>query len=906
MAPWQGGKGGVSGWQAFNGDWRTQPEGGAAPAPQGKGGWQGQQAAQSAVVKPPATAASGAIVAASTNVSRSPPIVVGPCANNPTVSNIVKGSYTASGENHGKPVYKKDIAGGTVSVLIYFWDERDGPSFSGWWFGPKVGGDQVWAYSENKESLLPPPDNWKVPWDGNIDPSFKLQHGNVPQQSKPGSGSVVAGRMSHMVQPNNYMNERMRQQEEIKKKQEEREQQAMARQTELKNKREQEENKRKEQAAALAVRKAIQKVRTANPDNYDDLRAQLEEAQANNLEAMGDQAEKVSAEAEQALEHAQKRIDEIQEKRINDEKKKIEEEQKRKEDAEKIEQFVADSKSETSSLQDKVKEAEESAKQLDEAESESSPDKMFAAAEATEKSIESVTEEVQKARKSIIEKQKEFGDSEAIRKFRRDIVEMTTKLAQGVRSLEKLLVSVRSAREKAAGKAAALEKLGRRKIEFEKYDKDKDGKLSRKEVEAYCKAVLEYALPSEAMDSIVQKLEPVTYDKFRSLHQRSFIAKSEILAREARAEEEAKHKALQDKKDAVKAILTAGEEALKSAMASENDAEAKARPLIKESDLGADEIKEAANAVDELVASINTNLELYAEKLKQAKEACLESAELKDVEKKDVTRLDAQEAKIKARLTKINAATKLAREKAARKAFVEIDSKRADAVVAIRAKMTEDGKSAAQFYESISGGSTLSKEKFATFIKELPGMPALAEGLSDKLFEHIAGDATEIDQTRFSEMVRLYYKVVKATVLSDDHSIKSKTVRRLELGEVLEALEAPKKDEASGVSRVRCHAVQDDAEGWVTLAGNQGTAFLEPGGNFYSCVKETLLTDGLSVQDSKTVRRLAKGEVLEVLEFPKKDAAADVKRIKGKAKLDGAVGWTTVASSSGTAFLEPC
>merc|ERR1711879_43578 len=135
---------------------------------------------------------------------------------------------------------------------------------------------------------------------------------------------------------------------------------------------------------------------------------------------------------------------------------------------------------------------------------------------------------------------------------------------------------------------------------------------------------------------------------------------------------------------------------------------------------------------------------------------------------------------------------------------------------------------------------------------------------------------------------------------------KPKTVRRLELGEVLEALEAPKKDEASGVQRVRCHAVQDDAEGWVTLAGNQGTAFLEPGGNFYSCVKETLLTDGLSVQDSKTVRRLAKGEVLEVLEFPKKDASADVKRIKGKAKLDGAIGWTTIASSSGTAFLEPC
>ncbi|CAE8584073.1 unnamed protein product [Polarella glacialis] len=155
-------------------------------------------------------------------------------------------------------------------------------------------------------------------------------------------------------------------------------------------------------------------------------------------------------------------------------------------------------------------------------------------------------------------------------------------------------------------------------------------------------------------------------------------------------------------------------------------------------------------------------------------------------------------------------------------------------------------------------------------------------------------------------LVRLYYKCVKATVLSDEISIKGKTVRRLEVGEVLEALEGPAKEEGAGVQRIKCQAVQDDAIGWVTLAGNQGTPFLEPGGNFYTCVKETLLTDGLSVQDSKTVRRIAKGEVIEVLEFQKKDASADVKRIKGKAKLDGASGWITVSSNAGTSFLEPC
>ena len=28
---------------------------------------------------------------------------------------------------------------------LYYWDDRDGVAFSGWWFGPKIGGDQAWG-----------------------------------------------------------------------------------------------------------------------------------------------------------------------------------------------------------------------------------------------------------------------------------------------------------------------------------------------------------------------------------------------------------------------------------------------------------------------------------------------------------------------------------------------------------------------------------------------------------------------------------------------------------------------------------------------------------------------------------------------------------------------------------------
>merc|ERR1712187_443155 len=78
-------------------------------------------------------------------------------------------------DNHGKPTYKKTEQAGGEDVLIYFWDNRDGDAFSGWWFGPKVGGDQVWAYHANKTSLVPPTTGWRVPFNGDIDPNAAME-----------------------------------------------------------------------------------------------------------------------------------------------------------------------------------------------------------------------------------------------------------------------------------------------------------------------------------------------------------------------------------------------------------------------------------------------------------------------------------------------------------------------------------------------------------------------------------------------------------------------------------------------------------------------------------------------------------------------------------------------------------
>jgi len=116
--------------------------------------------------------------------------------------------------------------------------------------------------------------------------------------------------------------------------------------------------------------------------------------------------------------------------------------------------------------------------------------------------------------------------------------------------------------------------------------------------------------------------------------------------------------------------------------------------------------------------------------------------------------------------------------------------------------MNAQSKTGDQLFDSIAEGAALSKDKFAAFLKEVPDLEVADEKV-EQLFAHIASEASEINKERFLELIRLFYKCVKATVVTADIEIKSKTVRRLDLGEVLEAVEGPVKEDGAGVQRVK-------------------------------------------------------------------------------------------------------
>jgi len=671
----------------------------------------------------------------------------------------------------------------------------------------------------------------------------------------------------------------------------------------MKKKREEEEVRRKEQAAALIVRKVIQRVRIATPENYDQLRSELEEAQAAQLEDMGSQAERVSAEAGKALEQAQQRIDEINEKRAADERREQEQEKRRKEEEELCERLMKEITEAVNGVDETVAEASKAAQAVSD-DKEAAPDMIVEAAGKAEEVVEAALKAVEEVTKSLEEKRREMGYSDAAHKVKDAVSDLNSKLTTGRRNLDRGMSDMKRMRDKAARKASALKKLAEKQARFSKHDADGDGKLSKAEVKAFGMAQYDFEVPDDTLAKVMKSLEPVVFEKFDRVRAMVAIAKSEIEARKKRAEAAEKRAAVELAKAAMQTVIDEAAKSLGKAEEGATEAESKARVVSRSDDMTADKLKEEASAALASTKEVEETLNEAMEKLTKVEEDCAASEDLNGFDKREVPRLKQKHARVVSRLEKVTAAAKAANEKAVRKAYAEIEQKRTETVTAMRAFMTTEGKTGEQLFAHIGAGADITSEKFAEFLKGLASL-TLEDEQATRLFEHIAGESAGIIQESFLDLIRLYYKCVKATVLTEDITIKSKTVRRLEMYEVLEVLEGPTKEEGVNVQRVKVQAVNDAAVGWATIAGNQGTPFLEPGGNLFSCMKETHITDAISITDSKTVRKLVKGEVIEVLEFAKKDAQG-IKRVKGKAKEDGATGWITVCGNQGTTFLEPC
>jgi len=162
----------------------------------------------------------------------------------------------------------------------------------------------------------------------------------------------------------------------------------------------------------------------------------------------------------------------------------------------------------------------------------------------------------------------------------------------------------------------------------------------------------------------------------------------------------------------------------------------------------------------------------------------------------------------------------------------------------------------------------------------------------------------------FLRIVRQFMKIAKGTPMTEELCLKdSKLLRRMEVNEVIEVIVGPEKEDSANVARIKCKAVKDDLEGWVTLSGNEGSVFLKEGGNLFKVIKETIMTDSREIGEGKVdtkvkPRKLKEGEFLECREWPSKQEDSGLTRMMCKAKTDGRIGWATTLGNTGIAFIE--
>lgn len=211
-----------------------------------------------------------------------------------------------------------------------------------------------------------------------------------------------------------------------------------------------------------------------------------------------------------------------------------------------------------------------------------------------------------------------------------------------------------------------------------------------------------------------------------------------------------------------------------------------------------------------------------------------------------------------------------------------------------------------KLYQEIAGGNEeqIAEEKFMTYISKVEGFSATEEQ-KQLMLEKLGSGG--VRRRSFFQMIERYCICVKDIAITVDFDIKSsETVRKMEIGEIVEVLDGPKTDEDGAMTRVRGRALVDNKEGWITLRGNQGTPFLQDSAKpCYYAAEELSLQDGFVSEGSTELRTLTKFEVIEVLEGPRKEALGNTVRAKVKACSDGAVGWFTKANKIGDSFAEP-
>lgn len=697
-----------------------------------------------------------------------------------------------------------------------------------------------------------------------------------------------------------------------------------------------------EQKSVMAIRKAVMKLKTVTPENFEALKEELAQILGQEYESCGSQKVKIQEESDKSLEIAAGKVEQIKEFRKKAEEQRKEMERKREEQQERARKAIL----EFAALVDT---AETSAKQVREQVETFSGRKDL----TSEDELKNVSEGLEEQLKAALEQSKAALDY--LRNNGNDMKILATKIkpasseeAKGEETPKEEIPAMPKVSARASAVKAGLDKDARilktaqmshaskakaqaevYKIDelFKKYDSDKDGILNKKEIQAYAKSEFGFELPKEALDLIYTVIvaegsQGVLKDDFQRLKASVGVSRERSKDVQRRAVRVAREEQIAKQKEELKKTTDAVAQSLKDA---ESDVKALAeRTKSLPAEGRTMSSVEVLAKCEDLETSHKSAVELQSTVAEQANQMSVEETAAKEL----VTWLNGEKRKLQGQaktlelqLNSAKAAIQRFKDLGTRRDAEEVKILAGKAMRKMRAYMTEKKiKASDLFKEIISGADAILSDSYVKFMVGLPKADdekeeeQVSEEELRRVFRSLDEEGIgEVSADVFAGIMRVYMKVAKDIAITDNINMtEGRVIRRLEIGEVVEVLDGPSKDGKADVTRIFGKSMVDGSEGWITMTGNQGSSFLKEGGGVYKVVKETILTETFDIEATKeearkikeSTRKLRVGEFLEVREWGRKQESTALTRMKCKARNDGMVGWVTTVGNTGIKFVE--
>lgn len=182
-----------------------------------------------------------------------------------------------------------------------------------------------------------------------------------------------------------------------------------------------------------------------------------------------------------------------------------------------------------------------------------------------------------------------------------------------------------------------------------------------------------------------------------------------------------------------------------------------------------------------------------------------------------------------------------------------------------------------------------------------PGLPGLTKAPSKSAVSKAAAAAG-----RGHAGLGVRRKCALDILLQQGRDPESEAIRWLCAGEFVELLDGPVEVPHVPGMVLNGIAVTDSAAGWIALQGPAGEECVSNnGGHLFKCKAAVAMTDGLELAESRILRKVTPGEVLELLEDYADLSNGGLHRQPFRTLRDGIEGWVTVRGTQGQLFLIP-